>query len=362
LAEENSANFQIILNFNLFYMKAFLNKIFLLSIMSMLIWSCKKDEVRVTATDGKAAALTASSSTLVLAKANATQTAITFTLTKPDYGYDAAVSSTLQIAVKGTNFAAPKDFSLEAKTPTKSFTVIEFNALLLSMNLLPGATADIEARIKSSITTNVAPIYSNLTAIKVTPYALISFIYVPGAYQGWTPSTADSLISATSNGIYEGIINFTPGNTGFKILTLKQWGPPEYGAGAAAGSIVAGGGDLNSPGTGNYKLVADLNANTLVFAPFSWGLVGDAPVGSNWEVGKDIAMRYENGKQIWTVTADMLAGKFKFRLNNDWGNNFGDDGDNGSLESGGADIVNTVAGTYKFELDLINKTYKKTKI
>ena len=344
-------------------MKALFNKFFLLGIMSMLIWSCKKDEVRVIAEDGIPAALTVSSNTLVLTKADAAKTAVTFTLTAPDYGFDAAVTSTLQLAVKGTNFANPKEFDLDAKALTKSFTVIDFNALLLSMNLAPEVTADIEARIKSSISPQVAPVFSNGTAVKVTPYALVSFLYVPGAYQGWTPGTAESLISATSNGIYEGVINFTAGNTGFKILTKRDWGTPEYGKGASAGSIAVGGGDLNAPGVGNYKLVADLNANTLEFVSYSIGLVGDAPVGSDWgSGGPDIVMKYDNAKRVWTVTAAMKVGKFKFRLNNDWGTNYGDKGADGSVESGGDDISITEAGNYKFELNLVNNTYTKAKI
>lgn len=343
-------------------MKALFNKFFLLSLMSMLVLSCQKDEVKVVAKDGKAAVLTTSSNTLVLVKADAAKTAITFSLTKPDYGFDAAVSSTLQLAVKGSNFASPKEFDLDANALTKSFTVIEFNALLLSMSLTPGNTADIEARVKSSISPNVAPVFSNAAAIKVTPYALISFLYVPGAYQGWNPSTAESLISSTSNGIYEGVINFTAGNTGFKILTRREWGTPEYGKGASAGLIAVGGSDLNAPGAGNYKLIADLNVNTLNFVPYSWGLVGNSPAGSNWGGGPDIAMKYDNAKQLWSVTADMGVGEFKFRLNNDWGTNFGDNGANGSIENGGDNIKITAAGKYLIELNLVTNTFTKTKI
>ncbi|NEU08499.1 DUF5116 domain-containing protein [Flavihumibacter sp. R14] len=343
-------------------MKALFNKFILLSITSMLILSCKKDEVRVIATDGTPAVLTASAPTLVLTKGDAEKTAITFTLTAPDFGFDAAVNSTLQLAVKGSNFANPKELDLSVKTLTKSFTVIEFNALLLSMNLKPGSASDIEARIKSSISPKLAPVFSSPTGIKVTPYALTSFLYVPGAYQGWNPSTADSLLSATSNGIYVGIINFTPGNTGFKILTKKGWGTPEYGKGASAGSIAVGGGDLQAPAAGSYKLTADVNANTLEFAPYSFGLVGDSPAGSGWGSGPDIAMQYDNGKQVWSVTADMGIGKFKFRLNSDWGTNYGGAGDNGSVKTGGDDIAITSPGKYKIELNLVNNTYTKTKI
>jgi starch-binding outer membrane protein SusE/F len=348
-------------------MKTLMNRILLLSIASLMLGSCKKDETKITASDGKGAALTASASTLVLTKANAADKAITFTATAPDYGYAAAVTSTLQFAVKGTNFANPKQVILDANVLSKSFTVIELNALLLGLNLAPGSASEVEVRTRSEISSKIAPVYSNATSIIVTPYALISYLYVPGAYQGWTPATADSLLSATSNGIYEGVINFTPGNLGFKIVTKKSWGQPEYGTGASAGSIAAGGGDLTAPNAGSLKLIANLNDNTLQFVPFSWGLIGNAPVGSDWggtaaDPHKDIAMKYDNGKLLWTVTADMLVGEFKFRLNNDWGTNFGDNGNNGTLEAGGANIPIAEAGTYKFELNLTDNTYTKTKL
>ncbi|MEO8794483.1 MAG: SusE domain-containing protein [Daejeonella sp.] len=345
-------------------MKALFNKFILLSMMSMLIWSCKKDEVKVIArTDGAAGTLTTSSSTLVLAKANATQNAVTFTFTAPDFGYAAAVTSSLQLAAKGTNFANPKEFSLEPGATTKSFTVIDFNALLLSMNLAPGSSADIEARVKTVLSPQVAPTFTNAAALKVTPYALVSFIYVPGDYQGWNPGTADSLISATSNGIYEGIIKYAAGGSfEFKITPKKEW-TVAYGD-AGGGSISASAGDnLKVPGAGTYKLTADLNANTFTAVPYSWGIVGSAPEGSNWGGGPDFAMSYNNGTRLWTATVPMAVGEFKFRLNSDWGVNYGDKQPDGVIDGENDNNIKiTEAGTYKIELNMVNNTYTKTKI
>jgi hypothetical protein len=47
----------------------------------------------------------------------------------------------------------------------------------------------------------------------------------------------------------------------------------------------------------------------------------------------------------------------KFRLNDDWGVNLGDNGADGSLEAGGANIVIPAAGTYNITLDTVNNTY-----
>jgi hypothetical protein len=41
-------------------------------------------------------------------------------------------------------------------------------------------------------------------------------------------------------------------------------------------------------------------------------------------------------------------------LNDDWGVNYGDDGANGSLEAGGANIAVGTAGIYNVKLDFRN--------
>lgn len=327
----------------------------------MLIVSCKKDEVKVTASASPiAGALTASATTLNLARENATKLAIAFAFTTPDFGFDASVTNTLQLAVKGTNFASAKEVPFSTGLLTKEYTVIDFNAFLLAMNLTTGVTAQVEVRLKSQVTgASMAPVYSPVLTLSVTPYALTSFLYVPGAYQGWTPATADSLLSATSNGIYKGVINYTPDNLGFKILTKKSWGPPEYGKGSADGTIAIGGSDLSAPTAGSYELVADINANTLMFSKLVWGIIGNAPEGSNWS--NDIDMKYNNGTQTWSATVQMGVGAFKFRKNHDWPVNFGYAKPNvGTL--GGDDIPVTEAGNYKVVLDLLNNKYTLTKL
>ncbi|WP_052176787.1 SusE domain-containing protein [Pedobacter aquae] len=301
--------------------------------------------------------LSVTRNTLVLTKATEAQEAIKFNFTAPDFGYEAAVTNTLQFGLKGTNFANAKEVTLPTRATSKAYTGLELNALLLTMNLPFNALSDVDVRVKSSISSNVAPVFSNVTALKVTPYPLISFIYVPGAYQGWNPATAESLISATSNGIYEGIINFPSNGLSFKMLTNKSWGPPEYGAGSVAGSIAIGGGDLSAPAAGSYRLIANLNANTLVFEPFSFGVIGNATPGG-WTTDTD--MTYNNGTRTWSVTLPLTVGVIKFRKNDDWGTNYG--GANGELVSGGGDIDITTAGTYRVSFSTVTNTYTITRL
>jgi hypothetical protein len=348
-------------------MKSLLNKLLLLTISSLMLWSCTKDDTLVKVGTGTAAALNTSVSSVVLTKPNIANTAITFTFSPASFGYDAAVTNTLQIARTGTSFASPKEFTLDPGVTTKSFTVLDFNALLLSMNLTPGTASQIDVRLKSSISTAVNPVYSNVKSVSVTPFALIEYLYMPGAYQGWNPTSADSLTSETGNGIYKGTIQFNASTSEFKLLKKKSWGAPEYGRGSAeAGGtpsalISVGGQNLVGPTTNapyardNFEVVADLNANTIAYTLNSWGIIGSA-TAFGW--GDDTVMKYNNTTKKWTITASLSAGEFKFRKNHNWGTNLG--GSGGTLNDGGNNIPIASAGTYTITLDPVAKTYTIT--
>ena len=56
---------------------------------------------------------------------------------------------------------------------------------------------------------------------------------------------------------------------------------------------------------------------------------------------------------------DLVAGEIKFRSNNDWGVNYGDDGADGTLELNGANIA-VGAGNYSVSINLADLTYTLT--
>lgn len=337
---------------------SFIKNISLFGLLLFLFAACEKDEVKVIAnTNGTGAALTASANNLVLQRVNAANQALNFTWTKANYGFNAAVTNTLQLDKAGSNFANPKEVILPAGSSSKSYSVIEFNALMLSMNLPTGANSAVETRLKSEVAGSdaVAPVYSNIVSLTVNPYALISFVYVPGAYQGWNPATADSLISPTSNNIYTGIIKFPAGSTEFKITPAKKW-DVAYGD-AGGGTVSTSGGNLSVPSAGTYRLTLNLNDNTFTAAKYSWGVIGSATAGG-WDSDTDLT--YNNGTQEWSLTTSLSAGEIKFRLNDDWGTNYG--GTGGTLAQGGANIAVPAAGTYKITFNLTNNTYSVVKL
>jgi hypothetical protein len=324
----------------------------------LMLSSCKKDGqiVSVTSSSTTAATLASSTTTPALVKANLTTTAVTFTATAPKYGFTASVTNTLQLDVKGDNFATPKK-EVVLSTLSQAYTVQDFNNILLGMNLATGVSAQIEVRIKSSLSTTSGITYSNVVTLTATPFALVSYVYIPGAYQGWNPATADSLQSATGNGIYTGIINYVGTDFHFKITPAKKW-DVAYGD-AGSGKISTSGGDILAPGAGQYLVTVDLNANTITFAtpPNYYSVIGDAAI--DW--GTDVDMKFNNGTLGWELTrAFVSTGGFKIRMNHDWGTSWGflstPDGATLTSNNGGNMAVSTT-GTYKL---VFTPTYDAT--
>lgn len=106
------------------------------------------------------------------------------------------------------------------------------------------------------------------------------------------------------------------------------------------------------------QFAVDIDAlNTALGAISDWGLVGDA-TENGWD-GPDMEM-YQTGANQYALYADLSAGEMKFRFDEDWGNNYGDNDTNGSLEPGGANIPIANPGTYYVTLDLDNLTYSVT--
>ena len=90
-----------------------------------------------------------------------------------------------------------------------------------------------------------------------------------------------------------------------------------------------------------------------------WGIVGDG-TPNGWG-GPDTEM-FEITTNQYALYAELTDGFLKFRFNEDWGVNYGDDDpQDGALEPGGGNIPVT-AGTYLITLDLDALTYDLTEI
>lgn len=176
---------------------------------------------------------------------------------------------------------------------------------------------------------------------------------VPGAYQGWDPTSVNhALVSPDDNGIYSGFVYFPADAREFKFA-LGGW-DTNWGDTGADGTLEPGGDNLLAPNEGFYRLVVDLNNLTYTFEPSRWGLIGSATPGG-WD--NDTDMTYNAAEGAWVLTTNLVGGEIKFRNNDSWDLNFGDDGANATLESNGTNISIPGGGNYTIKLYLDKAPY-----
>jgi starch-binding outer membrane protein SusE/F len=337
-----------------------LNVYILLLISALSFVSCEKDENKIVMNDGTPSVLSANATDLVLTSDKAEETVQVFSWTPTDYGFDAAISYTLQIAKGGDNFENAKEIVLGSNR-SYSFTGSEINQTAVAAGLKFGVKGTMDTRIKSVLSESLTPIFSNVFAFDVTPYQVVIVypsLWVPGSYQGWNPATAPKISSILSNGIYEGYVNFTGSDFQFKFTPQQDWNNGAYGwaSSVVTGNNVTGtmnttGGNLFVPTQGYYRLQANTVANEWAATLTTWTIIGDAPIASNnWSI--DVPMTFDPATNQWSAVVACKAGKFKFRANADWAINFGDTGADQVLDYNGDNLNIPSDGTYTITLDL----------
>lgn len=270
-------------------MKNILNKLILSSLMVALFASCKKDETKVTYESGTSPVLSASSTaSLVLTKANASQHAITFYWTNPEYHFSTGISSQdvtyyLEMDLAGADFQTPNNLGA---IPISKDLSIDLNDSVLNSALAKvgenglevGVSHNLQFRIKSTIKGGDPVLYSNIVGLYVTPYLDVAVPIPPtgelyltgsGAQSGWTNSPpATQKFTQVSPVEYSLIVNLTPGLQIKFLSTLGNW-QPQYGlaTGQPVGTLGANMGGGNDPTEiatpdipGTYKI-------TVLFVP-----------------------------------------------------------------------------------------------
>lgn len=240
----------------------------MISVISITLFSCKKDEQKVVITTGEVPVLVSSNTTVSLIKDEAEEEAINFSWDTLDYKWsDPSVRTdiltyTVQIGRSGDDFRSGI-ITKTTKSKSLAFSIQELNKAFLDLGFLPNDTGKVDVRLNAGSAPN-KPIFSNVITLTAAPYELASYLYVPGAYQGWDPATALRLSSATSNGIYIGEIDFPQEGSEFKITPAPSWDASYGDAGSGKISLDASG-NFKSPGAGNYRITVNTNDNTIKF-------------------------------------------------------------------------------------------------
>lgn len=179
---------------------------------------------------------------------------------------------------------------------------------------------------------------------------------------GWDPASAIPFVKL-EEGVFEIYSYLTASEGGFKFLETRDWAGDWGLTPGSPGTIQQEGEEnVNVGEDGFYRITVDFSNFSYSLEEMNWGLIGDAtPEG--WE-GADADLIFQGGKGSYTWQGDitLTSGVFKFRANDGWDVNLGDNNTDGSLEYGGENIPVT-AGDYTIELilDPVNGyTYKLT--
>ena len=249
-----------------------------------------------------------------------------------------------------------------------TFTTKELNDYLLGLKVPAGTATNVTVYVKAALS-DQRSIVSKKNTLNVTP-----------CLDEIKPSDWGVVGSATPNGWNGPDISFWNGENGtlvaYATLTTGEikfrkgndWANENWGDKNRDG-VLDKENDNNIPVTaGTYKITWKLSDNTYTIETYSWGIVGDLNDWGNSGL-PDIKMTYKGSTNSWVAENVVIAneGSLKFRLNSDWGTNFGADSTTdpatdleGNVTSGGKNIK-VAAGTYNvsFSFDATNKgTYK----
>ena len=257
------------------------------SLLTLILFSCKKDEHKIYLEGGTAPVLSASvTGTIPLSFATQNNPAFTLSWTNPEYHFTTGTSSqdvnyTIEIDTAGANFTNPKKQTLVvSKDLSKSFTQSQFNEYLLNqLVLLPKMPHNIEIRVSSSLAGSNATMPSNVLKFVVTPYTIPPKVEPPSSGKlfitgsatpaswmgdGDPENTAQQFTQVTPTLYVLESIALSGGNSYLFVPVYGNWND-KFGFDGSnnennvnGDNFKKGGGDIKAPTTsGNYKIEVD---------------------------------------------------------------------------------------------------------
>jgi len=320
-------------------------KITFFALLLISIGSCTNDKDPVATANGLNLKPITPASPFVLSPLNGDNDVATITWDAVDNGVPTSPSVyEIQIAKAGTNFAKPIIASTSSTATTFVWKEGYLNTLLLENGFLPELAADIDVRVKSTlgIEFNTFVQYSNVIAIKVTPFSQAAFAFTKvGADPALAPKTLSAGFFTTDT---EGYSWLEPGDYRFytSVQNKFQASNPYYGN-DGSGALGLNGAAINIATAGYYRIMADLGTTpktyslTLITA---WGIIGDAKVFGS--LNSLPPMTYDSADKKWKIVISLRGGKsFKFRANNSNGINLG-------IDNAGAGMPDYAGATMRY--------------
>ena len=179
-----------------------------------------------------------------------------------------------------------------------------------------------------------------------------------GTNRGFAAGNDVPFLSNGQDGMFRAVATLYDGE--FKIREDNAWGL-NYGDNGADGTLEQNGANITIS-AGHYIIDFDAVNFTITITPAGtvWGVVGSATL-NGWGAAEDVKLMPDPWNDGVYIVKDVVLtdGEIKFRQDDAWGVNVGDNGADGTYEANGANIAVT-AGTYDMTLDTVNGTYTLT--
>lgn len=266
----------------------------------------------------------------------------------------------LEAAAPNTDFAMPIEGGTVKNMNAISLTHAQLNAVAFQTGIPVDTAGNLEMRLKSTITDaasgSILERISTTVTINVTTYLTVldlstTWGVVGSAANNWGATPDLPFFKTDTDGVLNAYVNLIDGE--FKFREDNDWAN-NYGSDSSTGGAITSGGGNITVSAGSYKIVLDLNNLTYTIENFSIGIVGGAY--NNWGATPDFMLEYDQYSDVFRGLVTLIDGEMKFRMNNDWGINYGDDGADGTLELNGSNIVVT-AGIYFATVNMKDLTY-----
>lgn len=384
----------------------YLSKLFLLATVAITLFTaCDKVESLPYYEAATSTTLSASSSTIAVAPADSSKTAVTFSWTYPGFAIDSTKAKyILEIDSTGRNFAKAVSKTVTGSLST-SYTGKELNNLLLGFGFTIGVAYDVDIRVTASYGNNNNQLKSNTIKVKMTPYKVPPKVALPASGKlflvgdasqgGWnnpvpTPTQEFARLDETT---FAGVFNLNGGKYYLVLPVNGDWSAKfavddnsiaGLSAGGTFGFNVGSAFNANFPGpatSGWYKIVLDFQTGKFTVTPYTSTLptnlfmVGDAtPGGWNNPVPTPSQQFTRLNSVEFTLTLNGVVGGKQYLflpVNGDWSNKYAvSDNSITGLSAGGDFGYNlpqnfpspAVSGNYKIDVNFATLKFKTTKL
>jgi hypothetical protein len=304
--------------------------------------SCVEEEITTLTSSAKIDAV-ASDDEIVLTSAGEGTDVLTISWPQPDYGFKAVPTNIIYLDVADGDFSEAIAINV-GDDLSKTFKSEELNKHLLNLGFEKNVEGVLKFKVESKLGT-FRSVVSEVKTISVTPYEAFldlstTWGIVGSGYNNWGAFPDAPFFTTKQTNELVAYVTLLTGH--IKFRENNAW-DNNLGDNGADGTLENGGSDI-AVTAGTYQVKMNPVAKTYSITALSWGIVGSAY--NDWgNAGPDAKFIYDDATDQWRAVVKLMDGKFKIRKNNDWGLNYGDNGVDGVLEEGGADIDIT-AGKY----------------